>query len=95
MNQKINYYKKIFDKFGIRKDQIVATGSDNKENQSLSGLCSEEAPTSLDSETSDLNGVAARRNHKLIRKDHVEEIKSFLSSFVNCNTQLKCSIPKL
>ena len=29
MNQKINYYKKIFDKFRIRKDQIVATGSDN------------------------------------------------------------------
>ena len=49
MNQKINYYKKIFDKFGIRKDQIVTTGSDNKENQPLSGLRSEEAPTFLDS----------------------------------------------
>ena len=81
MSQKINYYKKIFDKFCIRKDQILTTGSDNKENQSLSELGSEVATTSLDSESPDLNGVDVRRNHKHIRKDHVEAIKSFLSRF--------------
>ena len=83
MNTSYNYYQKVIDRFGVRRNTSITDDSNLSSNETTDDSNPEMINFSSISSKSFSSRFKSKRHLKLIRKDHFESIKSFLHEMKN------------
>ena len=83
MNTSYNYYQKVIDRFGVRRNTSITDDSNLSNNETTDDSKPMMINFSSISSKSFSSGLKSKRHLKLIRKDHFESIKSFLHEMKN------------
>ena len=85
MSHNSNYYANFLEKFRLRTEKQLKYDAKTPNDKPVVELPIDTSDSSTISDQTLNKGVESKRSQKLLRKDHIEGIKSFLSTKVDLN----------